>query len=343
MTSFGTEATPEFAAFELHQAAHVLLTQVRPVAPGEYVLITADSQSDQRVARATAAAAHSLDAVPIVMTYPKCTPMGPAPEPLAGAARNVRHWINFSIGYHLYSDAYQAAIDAGCVYLELTGMDVDMMIRTIGNVDNALLEEVKTLLYQKSQAAKTLRLTNPAGSNLTMTIDPAGDPFWEDPPAEGGWPQMLGGQSGCMVVRESVCGTLVFDGAAWPPESLGLLHQPIVMNFVDGYATEFSGGPEAKLYEQWFRSFDHPEALLFDHFCYGFNPGVQHPTGRILEDERVFGCVQIGIGASEYGSPAHSDGVVLNPSVWLDDHQIEAEGTYVDPDIASLTDLLIPG
>ena len=325
---------------ELRHAAHVLFTEIRPVAPGDQVLITADSEADQHVARAAEAAARTVGAEPTVLTYPMCTPVGPVPKPVAAAALQARHWINFSVGYHLYSDAFHAAISNGCIYLELTGMDADMMIRTIGRVNNALLDEVKTLLYRKSQAVSTLRLASPAGCDVTMTVDPAGDPYWEDPPENGGWPQMLGGQSGCMVIRESANGTLVFDGAAWPPDSLGLLRQPIIMTLVDGYATEFSGGPEAELYEQWLRSFDNTEALMFDHFCYGFNPGVRKPSGRILEDERVFGCVQIGIGATEFGSPAHSDGVVLAPSVWLDDQQIQADGAYVDPEIAALTDRL---
>lgn len=276
-----------------------------------------------------------------MLTYPVGTPVGPVPRVVADAAVQAQHWINFSVGYHLYSDAYDAAIANGCIYVELTGMDVDMMIRTIGRVDNALLDEIKTLLYRKSQSVDTVRLTSPAGCDITMTTDPAGDHFWEDPPAEGGWPQMLGGQSGCMVVRDSVNGTLVFDGAAWPPDSLGLLERPIIMTLVGGYVTEFAGGREAQLYEQWLRSFGNAEALMFDHFCYGFNPGVRKPTGRILEDERVFGCVQIGIGATELGSPAHSDGVVLAPSVWLGDHQIQADGAYVDLEIAALTDRLI--
>ncbi len=330
----------ESAESELDHAARVLLTEVRPVEPGDQVLITADSRADQRVATATASAAHALGAVPTLLSYPTGVPAGPVPDPVAGAALGAKHWINFSVGYHLYSAAYDAAIANGCVYVELTGMDVDMMIRTIGRVDNALLDQVKDLLYRRSQAASTLRLTSPAGCDVTMEIDPAGDPFWEDPPAVGGWPQMLGGQSGCMVVRKSVNGILVFDGTAWPPDTLGLLKRPIVMEVVNGYATRFSGGREAKLYEEWLRSFDNPEALLFDHFCYGFNPGVTRPSGKILEDERIFGCVQIGIGATEMGSPVHSDGVVLKPSVWLDDQQVQADGVYVDPEIAALTDRL---
>lgn len=337
----GTETDLESAESELDHAARVLLTQVRPVEPGDQVLITADSRADQQVATATASAAHALGAVPTLLRYPTGVPAGPVPDPVASAALGAKHWINFSVGYHLYSAAYDAAIANGCVYVELTGMDVDMMIRTIGRVDNALLDEVKDLLYRKSQAAGTLRLTSPAGCDVTMEIDPAGDPFWEDPPTVGGWPQMLGGQSGCMVVRKSVNGILVFDGTAWPPDTLGLLKRPILMEIVDGYATDFSGGREAQLYEDWLRSFGNPEALLFDHFCYGFNPGVRRPSGKILEDERIFGCVQIGIGATEMGSPVHSDGVVLKPSVWLDDQQVQADGVYVDPEIAVLTDRLI--
>jgi leucyl aminopeptidase (aminopeptidase T) len=68
-----------------------------------------------------------------------------------------------------------------------------------------------------------------------------------------------------------------------------------------------------------------------DHVCYGFFPGVSRASGRILEDERVFGCMQFGIGATEYGSPAHTDGVVLMPSVWLDDTKLEETGRYIEP------------
>jgi len=33
--------------------------------------------------------------------------------------------------------------------------------------------------------------------------------------------------------------------------------------------------------------------------CYSLNPGMTEPTGRILEGERVFGCLQFGIGPSQ--------------------------------------------
>jgi leucyl aminopeptidase (aminopeptidase T) len=46
--------------------------------------------------------------------------------------------------------------------------------------------------------------------------------------------------------------------------------------------------------------------------------------------------MQFGVGASELGSPVHTDGVICMPSVWLDDVKIEDEGRYVHPELVEL-------
>ena len=332
--AMGIEASAEYYALELVQAAHKLVTEVRPVKPGQQVLITADTAADLRVVRATAGAVLAVGGVPTVVWYPILSaPMAEPPNPVSAAAAAAEVWIDFAVAYQLYSPAYRAAIRNGCIYLCLTGMDVDMMVRTIGRVHYPPMQAMAERLYQLSQAAETVRVTSPAGTDLTMTIDKAGDPFWEPAPEEGGFPQMLGGQSGFMAYRESYEGVLVFDGALWPPAEVGLLHAPVRLTLEKGIIQKIEGSPQAKLFARWLESFDNAYAFLMDHACYGFNPGVLQPSGRILEDERVFGCMQFGVGATEYGSPAHSDGVTLNPSVWLDDVQIEQEGRYVHPEL----------
>ncbi|MDI7277287.1 MAG: hypothetical protein QME94_15025 [Anaerolineae bacterium] len=333
----GTEPRDEFYALELAHAAHRLVTEVRPLRPGQQVLLTGDSASDMRVVRATAAAAYTVGAIPTVIWYQTlAAPMQEPPAPLGRAVTAAEVWIDFAVAYQLYSPAYEAAIRNGCIYVCLTGMDVDMMVRTIGRVSYAPLCEMATRLYQLSQAADLIRVTSPAGTDVTMRVDKAGDPFWEPPPAEGGFPQMLGGQSGFMAYRESFQGTLVFDGALWPPAELGLVRSPVRLTIEGGYLKRIEGGSEAAILRRWLESFRNPYAFLMDHACYGFNPGVSRPSGRILEDERIFGCMQFGVGATARGSPAHTDGVVLNPSVWLDDLQIEAEGRYVHPELIAL-------
>lgn len=332
----GNEPREDYLTSELTAAALKLVTEVRPVGRGQQVLISVDSAGDMRAARATAGAVQAVGGVPTLVSYPTLPePMGEPPRPLAQAALGADVWFDFAVAYQLYSPAYHAALANGCIYVCLTGMDVDMLVRTIGRVAYAPMEEMARVLYRMSQAAATIRVTSPAGTDLRMTVDKKGDPFWEDK-KRGGYAQMLGGQSGPMAYRESFEGILVYDGAIWPPAEIGILRSPVRLTVERGYATRIEGGAEATTYDRWLRSFESPPAMLMDHACYGFNPGVRRPSGRILEDERVFGCMQFGIGATELGSPIHSDGVVLNPSVWFDDVLIEDAGHYVHPDLARL-------
>ncbi len=202
--TYGTEPRPEFYSFELAAAAHRLVTEMRPIRPGQQVAITADTLSDLRAVEATARAVYAVGGIPSVFRYPaNPQPCMDPPAPVAAGLPRADVWIDFAVAYHLYSPAYYAAVAAGCIYVCLTGMDADMMVRTVGRVPYRPLREMADRLYRLSQAAEIIRVTAPSGTDLTMRVDKAGDPFWEPPPETGGYPQMLGGQSGFMAVREN--------------------------------------------------------------------------------------------------------------------------------------------
>jgi leucyl aminopeptidase (aminopeptidase T) len=157
-----------------------------------------------------------------------------------------------------------------------------------------------------------------------------------------GEPIMLGGQISWCPLEETIQGTLVFDGAIWPPNELGLLRAPIRLTLREGRVTKVEGGHEAKVLERWFASIDNPNIYRLAHYSLGFNPGVTRCTGRIVEDERVFGCIEFGIGSQgeQIGGPGwdsggHTDGVVLNPTILLDGQAVEEEGLYVHPDVVT--------
>ena len=60
-------------------------------------------------------------------------------------------------------------------------------------------------------------------------------------------------------------------------------------------------------------------------------------TGDIVEDERVWGCVEWGIGNMRWRPAAsHSDGICLNVSVGLDGKLILDKGKSVHPELAEL-------
>jgi leucyl aminopeptidase (aminopeptidase T) len=80
------------------------------------------------------------------------------------------------------------------------------------------------------------------------------------------------------------------------------------------------------------------------HCSYGFNPGITRITGRIVEDERVMGSMEYGVGRTAMGAPSHTDGIVLNPSVYADGVPIEQEGVYVHPDLVAICkEMGVPG
>ena len=71
--------------------------------------------------------------------------------------------------------------------------------------------------------------------------------------------------------------------------------------------------------------------------------GRYEPTGRIVEDERIFGCMEFGIGSqgkmirgSYWTAASHTDGVVSKPTIIVDGVTIEENGKYVDPQLAEI-------
>lgn len=329
--------SPNRYEFELTHAAYRLVRRIRPIEKGHQVLISADTATDMRVVEATAQAVYAVGGVPTVVIYPaQFEAKHFESAPLIGAASKAEVWFDFAVSYQPYSAAQQTALLNGCIYFRLTGMDADMMVRTIGQTDCKLLRQMGTWLYTKSQAAKTVRVETPAGTRLTMSVNKAGDPYWEPPPDTGGYSQILSGLSGFLIYRESVEGALVIDGSIWNLKDIGILEHPIILKVAGGYIQEIQGGVEAESLEKYLRQVNNPDAFLIDHVCYGFNPGVTRLSGRFLEDERLFGSIEFGIGATTYGSPVHLDGICLNPSIWLDDMQIEENGRYIHPELVEL-------
>ncbi len=253
-------------------------------------------------------------------------------------------WFEFNVAYILYTDARDNAVDAGCRHACYGGMDVEMLVRTIGRVDTPVMNRLGDKLRALSEAATKMRVTTPLGADFTAMIDKDPAPYLGQRKPGQGYSQMLGGQSGFAALPDSINGTMVFDGTVWPPDEVGIPKTPVELTWEDGRITAIEGGSEARVYKRWLAGFEHEMMYRIAHISYGFNPGVKRLSGRIVEDERVFGCINIGIGPTRLGAPTHTDGVMLNASVWADDDQLEDEGAYVHPELAALCrELGVPG
>lgn len=348
----GTEPRPEYLNFELAGAARKLVEGIMLVRPGENVAITADTATDWRVVEATAGAVKSAGGIPTVLLYEtRPTAVVEPPAPVAAAVSRSDVWIEFAYAYVLHTPAFRAAMAAGARYICLTGMDVAMMVNTIGRVDYPRLLALGETLRGLVEAADEVRVSSPAGTDLIAynrgrrvrqsgkLADTRGEPI------------MLGGQVSWCPVEETIQGRLVFDGALWPPAELGLLREPVALTLEKGAIVAVDGGSEARAFERWLKSFGDEKMLWLAHYSLGFNPGVTRPTGRIVEDERVFGCIEMGFGSQgaqirgkTWSAASHTDGVVLSPSIYLDGTPLEVDGAYVHPQVvAACRALALPG
>lgn len=335
--------------YELGKAAKILCEELFKLKPGETFVITADTESDKRVVDATARAAFACDAKPMVIYTASPLGVGKAADPmlplesLTAALLKADAWVEFNNQWLLYSTPYDIAMKENKKLRHqcLVGMNVDMMVRNIGRVDYPNLEKFMKLVTQKTLSAEHMRITTPAGTDVEFDNEPGRKPIMELGYADTPGSHMMAGQIGWSPNFESINGTIVFDGSLVPP-IIGILKEPVRLIIEKGEVVKIEGGKEAAEYEKWLKSFNHPQMLKLAHVCYGFNPGARL-TGDILEDERVWGGTEWGIGnvggilvPGGISGPSHSDGICLNSSVWLDGVQIMDKGQVLEPELKEL-------
>jgi leucyl aminopeptidase (aminopeptidase T) len=340
--------------YELHKAALILAQEMFRLKPGETFVITADTQSDPRVVQAAAAAAHSVGAIPMVITVASPMGVGKAADALlpvaalSAALGQADAWVEFNKQWLLYSTPFEQAmaVNPRLRYMCLVEMTVDMMVRLIGRIDAALLSKFMHKVTDMTQRAAHMRITTPAGNDLSFGLLPTQRTVsCDDGLCETPGMHFLGGQISFIPDFATINGLLVFDGTIAPP--CGFLKEPVMLEVDHGQVTRLSGGRQADELRRWLESFADPNMYRLAHGCYGFNPGARL-CGNVLEDERVWGCTEWGLGyLSPVDAPpdgiqakSHMDGICLNSSVWLDGDQVLQEGMVIHPELKELADQL---
>ncbi|MDR0839834.1 MAG: aminopeptidase [Christensenellaceae bacterium] len=332
--------------YELVSAALKLLRDMFKVQKGESVVITADTESHMSVVDATAQAAYALGAKPLVMLVAAPRGVGKAADadlplaPLTAALKEADVWIEYNNEWLLYSTPFDDAVayNKKLRYMCLVGMNPDLMLRNIGRVNNIALGKFLQKAEEITKNAKTMRITTPAGCDLTFENQPGRDFYTADGFVGPGEVRMMAGQISWAPKLESINGTLVFDGSMVPPS--GLLKSKIVCTVEKGVITKIEGGADARALQDYLAGFNHERMFKLAHVSYGFNPGAKL-TGDIVEDERVWGSTEWGIGnvgpmltsdiPGGIPAPSHTDGICMSSTVWLDGELFVKDGEVVGP------------
>lgn len=342
----------EYKSLELISSAYKLVKDIIKVSKDDEVIITADTASDFRVVNSVAEAVRLLDAKPLVVWYEAPQGVGKAADKdiplnsLKGLLRGGDVWIELNKSWLLYSTPYEEAMKLNKLrYICLVGMDLEMMVRNVLRVDMDALYKFQRKLADITKKSHHMKIKSPAGMYIEFDNDPD-RPICVEGEISGPGEYMLSGQVDWSPIEKTINGRIVFDGSVWPPQNLGILKHPITLEVKNGIVTEIKGDQEAEIFRQWLKSFNDTNMFKIAHLSYGCNPGAKL-SGNILEDERVWGAVEWGLGfqsSSFKGSwgnaSSHTDGICLSPTVWGDNDIIIEKGEYIHPELKDLADKL---
>ena len=225
-----------------------------------------------------------------------------------------------------HTDARRAASANGVRIATLPGVTEEIMVRCM-NADYHQIAARTQRICALMETARAIRVTAPAGTDITMPIEGrkahASSGIFRE---KGQWGNLPTGEAYLAPVEGRSRGVVVVDGSM---ASVGMVTRPIRITVEGGYATAIEGGEEAaKL-----RALLEPhgkDAYTVAEFGIGTNDKAIL-TGNILEDEKVMGTIHIAFGDNKSmgGSvrvASHLDGLVTKPSVWFDDRPIMRDG-----------------
>ncbi len=139
---------------------------------------------------------------------------------------------------------------------------------------------------------------------------------------------------GCPDER-SVNGRFAIDCSIEPGVSGGVLDEPIVLTYRDGWLVSIDGGAQAREFQAWLDSKDE-QLRGFSHNGAGFNRAASR-IGNLMEDERIMGAFNIAGGNNTLGWPGtnqskfHVDGMILRASYSIDGVPLCEDGQFVHP------------
>jgi len=293
------------------------------VKPDENVLVITDTKR-LKIAEAFAYAATALEAKTFILIMEPARRSGEPPKVVAEAMKAVDVVLLPTSRSLSHTDARREATKHGVRIASMPGITEDMM--SIGGLtaDYTQVAKLTNKVARILEKGETVKITTPSGTNLTMNIK-------DRPPLrdtglyhkKGEWGNLPAGEVCLAPVEGTTQGTLVID-------SMGAtIKQPLKITVKDGWARKFTGPDAAKL-EAKLKAAD-KNAYNIGELGIGTNPKARI-TGAVLEDEKALGTVHIALGdnTSYVGghtkSKIHIDGILFQPTLWVDERQIMKNG-----------------
>lgn len=318
---------------ELLSASVVALRDCMGARPGERVLVVTDEPL-RTIGYALRAAAKDLghEVLLVEMLPRKSNGEEPPPE-VADLMARADVALCATSKSLTHTDARRAASAAGARVATLPGVTEDIMVRCM-NADYGQIAARTAKLCERLATTRVVRVTAPAGTDITMPIEGrkplASSGIFRE---KGQWGNLPTGEAYLAPLEGLSQGVVVVDGSM---AGVGMTAEPIRIVVRDGYAEEITGGREADALRTLLEPHGRDGRTVAE-FGIGTNDRAKL-TGVILEDEKVMGTIHIAFGDNKSmgGSvrvASHLDGLVKHPTVWFDDEKIMDAGRLLIPGV----------
>jgi aminopeptidase len=310
----------------LHSASLIAVRDCMGTKSGERVLIVTDEPL-RTIGYALWRAAKDLGAeVMIVEILPRASNGAEPPVEVAELMKMVDVVLCPTSKSLTHTDSRRAASAAGALVATLPGVTEEIMVRCM-NADYHAIAERTFRLCDELEKTSVVRVRAPAGTDVTLPIKGrkahASSGLFRE---KGLWGNLPTGEAYLAPLEGESQGIVVVDGSM---AQVGMVLEPIRIIVKDGYATDITGGSEAKRLRELLEPHGQ-DARTVAEFGIGTNDKAIL-TGLIIEDEKVMGTIHIAFGDNKSmgGSirvASHLDGLIKEPTVWFDERKVMEGG-----------------
>ncbi len=223
-----------------------------------------------------------------------------------------------------HTSARKRACEAGARVASMPGITLEMLTAGGMQADYGEVERLAKAVAERLSRAESIKIKSPLGTDFRASLKgrrALADTGIITKPGDFG--NLPAGEGFIAPVEGESEGVLVFDGSF---AALGKLAEPLRVRVHKGRAVEVEGdgGRISALFRRCTNASNVAEVGI------GVNPAAR-VIGNVLEDEKALRTVHVAFGDNHtFGgrtrAEVHLDGVILNPSVWLDEERLMEKG-----------------
>jgi leucyl aminopeptidase (aminopeptidase T) len=316
----------------LEQVARNVVQRYLGVAAGDRFLLVGDDATEPAILHALEAAARETGCDVTRATIAPRRSSGEEPPAVVAAAMAASTVTLCALSRSLYhteaKGRAQAGGTRGCFNAPHR---VEAWTHGAMTADFEQIRTVAERVAGRLRGAREVRVTSPAGTDVTMRIEGREPKGWltgicREPGEVSAYP---GGEVSLPPLEGTAEGTIVIERVM---TDLGELSAPVVWTMRDGLAVAVEGGADADRLRRLIEGV--PGATNLAELGIGLNPEARFGA-HITETKKRLGTAHFALGdnAGGYGGvvecPLHLDGMVLDVTVVVDGRDLVRDGVLV--------------